>query len=285
MTDQAQALREMAKTKGKDPARIITVTSGKGGVGKSSLALNMAISLSRMGRRPLIVDSDFGFSNIDVMLGVSTRFDLTDVLEKRVDMRGIIEQGLERVQFISGGSGVYELTKLSGDQIGEIAEELTALEDVADTIIFDTGAGVSDAILRLVCASQQTVIVTTPEPTAVVDAYAMIKIISERVENPAVSLVVNKAANPREALSVMNGIISITKKNLGLSVGSLGFILSDDSMKKAIKMQVPLLVSFPQSAASLNIDEIAGRFLRRSAEHKARGVLRFLNRLADTRDA
>jgi flagellar biosynthesis protein FlhG len=283
MTDQAQNLRDMAKTV-KKPAKIITITSGKGGVGKSSLALNMAISLSRKGKRALIIDSDFGFSNIDVMLGVKTKYDLLDVIQQGMDIREIIEQGREGVQFISGGSGLYELTKLDGNQMMDIVGNLSCIEDIADTIIFDTGAGVNDNILRLVHASNETVIITTPEPTALVDAYALVKIIKEKVEEPTISLVLNKTSSLREALTVADGFIRMVNRNLDLNIRSLGYIMRDDYMQKAIKMQVPILVSYPKCTASENIDALSERFLKKtafSAEQKKPGILSFLGRLGE----
>ncbi len=285
MTDQAEALREMAGRHKARPTEIITVTSGKGGVGKSSLALNMAISLSRKGKRTLIIDTDFGFSNIDVMLGVKTKYDLLDVIKHGKDIHEIIEHGLEGVQFISGGSGVYELTRLSGRQLMGIVGSLSCLENIADTIIFDTGAGVNDNMLRLIYASHETVLVTTPEPTAVVDAYALIKIINEKVGNAKISLVLNKAASPREASSVMDGLARIAKKNIDININKLGYIMRDENMQKAIKMQVPILVSFPKCMASVNIDAISAKFLRMPVDKKDKpGILSFLEKLSGKND-
>ncbi len=285
MTDQANELRKLAGLPCTKPVRVITVTSGKGGVGKSSVALNMAIALSRKGHRVLIIDSDFGFSNIDVMLGVKTKYDLFDLIKRDMDIRDIIEQGLEGVQFISGGSGVYELTKLSEDELTGIVENLKKLEDVADTIIFDTGAGVSDNILRLVCASHDTLLVTTPEPTALVDAYALIKIISENGRKTGISLIINKVGSAAEADSVMNCLVRIAEKNVDVHIRKLGYIFRDISMQKAIRTQVPLMVSFPYCTASANIENIAAKLLDTSAKepekHGFRGFLeRFLARNA-----
>lgn len=281
MTDQAEALRELAGRQKTRPTEIITVTSGKGGVGKSSVALNMAISLSRRGRRTLIIDSDFGFSNIDVMLGVKTRYDLLDVIKRRKDIREIVEQGLEGVRFISGGSGVYELTRLSGKQLTGIMGSLVSLEDIADTIIFDTGAGVNDNMLKLIYAGNETVLVTTPEPTAVVDAYALVKIISEKISGAKIGLVLNKVASAREAAAVMDGLIKIAKKNIDININKLGYIMRDENMPKAIKMQVPILVSYPKCMASVNIDSISAKLLRAPVKEKEKpGVLSFLEKLA-----
>jgi len=279
MIDQASGLRELAKEHKMKSLKVITVTSGKGGVGKSSVALNLAIALSRKGRRVLIIDSDFGFSNIDVMLGVTTKYDLLDVIKHDVDIHDIIEQGLEGVQFISGGSGVYELTQLDSAELMHMVDSLKNLEDVADTIIFDTSAGVSDNMLRLIYASHETLLVTTPEPTAVVDAYALIKIISEQGQSAGISLIINKVNNPGEAASVMDGLVRVAEKNVDVNITKLGCITRDQNMQKAIRMQVPILVSFPNCTASVDIDSIACKLLDTPSQaHERHGIRRFLER-------
>ncbi len=279
MTDQASELRKLASVHKGKPTTVITVTSGKGGVGKSSVALNIAIALSRKGRRVLIIDTDFGFSNIDVMLGVSTKHDLMDVINNNLDIRDIIEQGLEGVQFISGGSGVYELTQLNGSQLMDIVDNLKNLEGVADTIIFDTGPGVSDNNLRLIYASHATLMVTTPEPTSVVDAYALIKIVGEQGSSAGVGLIINKAGSPGEAASVTDCIVRLAEKNVNLRVEKLGYIMQDANMQKAIRMQVPILVSFPGCTASANIDSIAAKLIKSPAQEPQRhGLKSFLDR-------
>ncbi|MDD5017610.1 MAG: MinD/ParA family protein [Eubacteriales bacterium] len=285
MIDQAEGLRLMANIQKMKQTRIITVASGKGGVGKSSLALNMAIALNRKGKRALIIDMDFGFSNIDVMLGVSTKYDLMDVIKNQKETHEIIEEGLGGVQFISGGSGVYELTQLGTNELMLIVNNLLCLDDIADTIIFDAGAGVSDNILRLIHASHETVLVTTPEPTAVVDAYAMIKIISEQAADTNISLVLNKADSPQEAQTVMEGLIRIAKKNTGIGINNLGYIIRDANMSKAVRMQVPILVSFPKCTASLNIEQIVVKFLNiPTAVSKKLGVISFLERFIEKKN-
>ena len=276
MTDQAHNLRTMMKLNNTH-TKIVTIASGKGGVGKSSLALNLGIALSQSGRRPLIIDTDFGFNNIDVMLGVHTKYDLLDVIEGRKNVRDIIETGLAGVQFISGGSGVYEMFKMAPDQLMDIVSSLIELEDVADTIIFDTGAGLSDNAMRLIRASHETILVTTPEPTAVVDAYALLKIVHEQGDRPHISLVINQVTGPKEAASVADGFVRIAEKNLNIRLNRLGYITQDFSMSSAIKMQVPLLISFPKSVAAADIIELTQRYLNLPArESKKLGLVGFL---------
>ena len=279
MTDQAQNLRTMMKLSNTQ-TKIVTIASGKGGVGKSSLALNLGIALSQRGRRPLIIDTDFGFNNIDVMLGVHTQYDLIDVIEGRKNVRDIIETGLAGVHFISGGSGVYEMFRMAPDQLMDIVSSLIELEDVADTIIFDTSAGLSDNAMRLISASHETILVTTPEPTAVVDAYALLKLVHEQGDRPQISLVVNQVTGAKEAMSVADGFVRIAEKNLNIRLNRLGYITRDVSMSIAIKMQVPVLISFPKSVASADIIELTQRYLNLPArEPKKLGVAGFLESL------
>lgn len=278
MTDQAQRLRMLMNMQ-KKQMQIVTVTSGKGGVGKSSLALNLGIALNRRGRRALIIDTDFGFSNIDVMLGVRTEFDLMDVIHNRKEIGDIIETGLEGVQFISGGSGVYELTKLGPALLMGIVDKVLSLESICDTIIFDTGAGINDNTLRLIHASDDTILVTTPEPTSVVDAYALLKIVNEQGVSPNVSLVLNKVEDKREASSVMDGLIRIVEKNTEIKMKKLGVISRDTNMLSAVKKQVPILVSHPACVASADINQLVNTFLNIPVpERKKQGLAGFLDR-------
>ncbi len=278
MSDQAERLRMLMNMQ-KKQMKIVTVTSGKGGVGKSSIALNIGIALNRLGQRALIIDTDFGFSNIDVMLGVRTQYDLMDVIEGRKDIDEIIETGLEGVQFISGGSGVYELTKLGPAQLMGIVDKVLSLESVCDIIIFDTGAGINDNTMRLIHAGDDTILVTTPEPTSVVDAYALLKIVNERGVRPNVSLVLNKVEDKREAVSVMDGLVRIVEKNTEIKMKKLGVISRDPNMLSAVKKQVPILVSHPFCTASADINQIVGAFLDIPVpERKKPGLAGFLDR-------
>jgi len=265
MMDQARNLRARAQhllEKDRNVGiKVITVTSAKGGVGKSSVALNLAISLSRRGKRVLIVDMDFGLANIDVMLGVKTRYDLMSVIRDHRDIREIIEQGFSGVQFVSGGSGMIELLKLNTNQLGIIIGNLLKLNDIADILLFDTGAGINDNIIKLICASHETLLVTTPEPTAIMDAYALVKVVSTQEVKPNIRLLLNKAETENEAKAAIAGFIRIAEKYTHMKIEELGYILRDDNMVKAVKQQVPLLVSYPKCTAAINIEQLTNRYL------------------------
>jgi len=276
--DQAQSLRDLMKARNTPGIRVITVTSAKGGVGKSSTSINLAIALNKRGRRTLIVDMDLGLANVDVMLGAKTDGTLLNVIQGTRDIRDIIATGVCSVKFISGGSGLEEMLSFHEEDIQRIIAQLMCLGDVADTIIFDTGAGISDNILRLICASHDTILVTTPEPTAFMDAYALVKIMGQRNMKPTIRLIVNMAETEKEAVSAIDGFIRITGLYTGVTVSNLGYILKDEHMVKAVKLQVPLLVSYPDSKAAKNYERIAANFLNMqdTGEKSLSGFLRRL---------
>ncbi len=276
--EQARNLKKMMQASQDSAIRVLTVTSAKGGVGKSSVAVNLAIALSRRGKRPLIVDTDFGLANIDVMLGVKPKYDLYNVVKDRVDLRDAVVSGLYGVQFISGGSGVEELLNLGDHDLQRIIRNLMCLDDIADCIIFDTGAGITENILRLICASHETLLVTTPEPTSFMDAYALVKIVGKRDIRPSIQLVVNRAETDREAEAAMEGFIRIAGKYTGMAIHPLGYILRDDNMVRAVKLQVPLMISYPNSKAAYNFERLAASFLQSPAAQTP-GMKGFIRRL------
>ncbi|HWR21886.1 MAG TPA: MinD/ParA family protein [Feifaniaceae bacterium] len=279
MFDQAQALRDIMKARHTPPSiRVMTVTSAKGGVGKTSTSINLAIALNKLGRRTLIVDMDLGLANVDVMLGAKTEGNLLSVIHGGRSIREIIGTGVSDVKFISGGSGVEEMLSLNPDSVQGIITQLMCLEDVADTVIFDTGAGISDHILRLIAASHDTLLVTTPEPTAFMDAYALVKILGQRNIYPNIRLVMNMADTEKEAVSALDGFTRIACQYAGVPVKGLGYILKDDNMSRAVKLQMPLLMSFPESKAAHQYRRLAMNLLN-MPDTGEKSIAGFLKRL------
>ena len=271
MQDQAQPLRDLMSQQQKNPrpTKVMAVASGKGGVGKSSISVNLAIALSQLGQRVLVVDADFGLANVDVMLGVSARYNLSHLLKGERTLAEIIQEGHSGVRFISGGSGVYELIAMDEEQLGAILGGLLGLKDPADLILFDLGAGINDNIVQLIGAASEVVVVTTPEPTAILDAYALIKTVCDRAPAVTIRLIMNKADSKKEAISAISSFQAITKKYLGRDIGSLGYVLLDNEMTKAIKRQVPLMISHPASSAARDIQTIAQTLLELPVEQKS----------------
>lgn len=279
--DQASRLRQLIENaQGVSPrgARVVSVASGKGGTGKSALSVNLAVTLSRMGQRVLVLDCDFGLANVDLMLGASARKNLAHVLSGEVPIQDAVQEGVEGVRFLSGGSGVETLIHMHERAAAAMADSLLQLEQDADIIILDTGAGVNDTVMRLIQASHESIIITTPEPTALMDAYALIKrmnLLGTRL--PALRLVVNRVENNREAQETLRALPSLAMRFLNLNIEPLGAISLDASVPGAIKRQTPLMLAYPGSAAARDIQAIARSFLGLQAQPRT-GLSSFFKR-------
>lgn len=279
MRDQADRLRQMVASARHraNGARVVTITSGKGGVGKSSFTLNFAISLSRRGYRVLIIDADFGLSNIDVMSAVNPKHDLSSVLKRQKRLREIIASGPDGVGIISGGSGVDELVRMNEYQLERIMGELLQLDDVADIILFDTGAGISPNILRLVRSSNEVILVTTPEPTAIMDAYALLKTVSQMDYGCRIRLIVNKTDTDQEARTTQQNLERASSSYLGMNIESLGSIPNDPMVIRAVKEQVPFVVAHPNGIAAQGMEAVVRKFLELPEPPERRGMKRFFD--------
>lgn len=279
MTDQAQNLREWVQKqrRGDTGTRVISITSGKGGVGKTTLTINLALALGKRDRRVLVVDADFGLPNVDVMLGVSSEYDFSHVLYKQKSLKEIFTDAPYGVKFISGGSGIYDLLTLNEDKLREIMNNLLQMDDVADIIIFDTAAGISDNVIRLLRASDEAILITTPEPTALMDAYAMAKTLQRYPDRPPLKLVVNFAESVKEAQEALSSFTRIAKKYTNAEIEQLGYILHDPLLPKAVRAQVPLVISHPGSVAAVNIESIVDK-LTSVSESRGGGFAEFMER-------
>jgi len=271
MYDQAQNLRELMG-KSQD-VRVISVASGKGGVGKSSISVNLAITMSRLGVRVLILDADFGLANVDVMLGITTRLDLSYFLRGEKTLHEIIQLGHEGVRFISGGSGVNELINMKEDQLAVLLSKIVQIDAPIDLIIMDAGAGVSSTIMQVLLASSETIVVTTSEPTSVLDAYALVKTIVKRDSSHPLYVLANKCENKNEAQSVQSGFVTVCGRHLGKNINPLGLISYNHDFTTAIKRQVPITVSDPYSATSREIEAIARTILNMPNEKASYSIL------------
>jgi len=297
MMDQAEKLRQVIDNlrlkqavnqtsapipKVKRTARVITVTSGKGGVGKTNITINLAIALSEQGYRVVIMDADFGLANIDVLFGIIPKFTLVDVIKNRKSILEILSEGPKNIKFISGGSGVEELIKLDRQQVLKFVENMALLDKLADVIIVDTGAGLSENVMSFVMAADEVLLITTPEPTSITDAYALIKMVSNRDKAKKIKVIVNRAENNNEANDILNKLILVSDKFLGIVLEPTGYILHDESVVKAVKQQQPFLLSFPKSQAARNIKEISIKLTESGKGGdipQSAGIRGFLNRL------
>jgi flagellar biosynthesis protein FlhG len=284
MSDQAQSLRNMLHGR-RQPAgtRIVTVTSGKGGVGKSNFTLNFALSLQALGHRTLIFDADIGFSNIDVLMGMTPKYNLYHLLKRQKTIWDIICKGQHDLQFISGGSGFGELFRLSEADLDEFNGQINELNGYVDYIIFDTGAGLSKETLKFILAAQETIVVTTPEPTSITDAYAVIKMVRAIDADVRFRLVVNRVAGWSEGKRTADKISLVAKQFLDLDIPFLGCIEDDPNVPKAVKKQIPFSIAYPHSPATRSVKRIAASFAQQggagSAPAEQAGIKGFLARM------
>ncbi len=262
--DQAQQLRNIIKQQNMQQqhlARVITVTSGKGGVGKSNMSVNMAIQLSRLGKKVIILDADFGLANVEVMLGTRPKYNMADMIFGGKDIRDVICKGPENIGFISGGSGIKELSNLSKDQISGIINMMYGLDSLADIIIIDTGAGISDAVIDMVLASSEVLLVTTPEPTSITDAYALLKTINKtpgfNAENTRIRMIGNRTLNMSDGYDLYNKLNSVVERFLNMKMEYLGAVPFDVNLTKAVMRQQPVSIAYPNTPAVKSIKAMA----------------------------
>lgn len=279
MIDQAKQLREkMLQKKPKKErrqTRTIAVTSGKGGVGKSNFALNFALSLVEQNRKVLIFDVDLGFANVDVLLGRSPEESIATMVEKDLSIWDIIEEGPNGLLFISGGTGFNEMFKLDEAKMKKFFDELSEIQGHVDYVILDTGAGLSDENLRFILASDDVILVTTPEPTSITDAYSIVKMVHVKDPNVHMKLIINQCTTEKEGQQTADNFRQVTQQFLGKEIGTLGFIPSDANIPAAVKKQVPFLLAFPNTYASQAMRKVTGEFLDLPVPYKL-GIKGFL---------
>ena len=267
MNDQANRLRQLNEMMGSSrsailkpiqtQARVITVTSGKGGVGKTNLTVALAVAFARLGKKVLILDADLGLSNVDVILGASAPGNLFQVIHNGLSLNDVVADGPLGIKFISGGSGIYDLSNLSDSQIQYFLHQVGQFDNWADIILIDTGAGLNRMVLNFVLAADEVIVVTTPEPTAVADAYAVIKAYAAQGGHSPIRLIVNRVRELAEGEGVLNKWSKVSQRFLGLSISHLGFIFEDRMVQKSVTSQVPLMIAYPDSVAARCVDRIA----------------------------
>ena len=284
MTDQAETLREMMRTRGESTkdekkTRIITVASGKGGVGKTNISTNLALAYAHMGKKVVLMDADLGLANVNVVLGIIPKYNLYHLIRRQKSMKEIIMNTSYGIQIVAGASGFAKIANLSEEERHAFIDELSALSD-ADVLIIDTSAGVSNNVLSFVAAADDAIIVTTPEPTAITDAYGIIKIIATEIDNLNLSLklIVNRVKSVTEGKKVSERVINIASQFLNLKVDYLGYVYDDNSVQQAILKQKPFVALDPKGKASICIKQLAGRLEK--VEYKdGSGIGAFLKRL------
>lgn len=263
--DQAEQLRNIIKanSQSRPIARVITVTSGKGGVGKSNAAINLAIQFRKLGQRVIILDADFGLANIEIMFGAVPKHNLCDLIYQGMNIKEVITWGPMDVGFISGGSGIAGMSNLSRDYLSYIIQNLAELDAIADIIIVDTGAGISDAVLEFLVASGEILLVTTPEPTSITDSYSLLKALNRHprfsAESSQVKMIANRVDKEEEGQALFNKLNAVVSRYLKLPFSYLGAVPQDDLLSKAVMQQMPVSLQNPTAKSSLAYENIAAK--------------------------
>jgi len=282
MADQAEALLEIMKQNpqgGKSRTRIITIASGKGGVGKTNISTNLALAYAKIGKKVILMDADLGLANVNVVLGIIPKYNLYHLIRKQKTMKDIIMDTNYGIQIVAGASGFSKIANLTDDERNNFIQELSELSS-ADVIIIDTSAGVSNNVLSFVAAADEAIIITTPEPTAITDAYGIIKIIATEIESNGMGLklIVNRVKSVTEGKKVAERVINIASQFLNLKVDYLGYVYEDPMVQQAVLKQKPFSVVDPKGKATACIHQIVSR-LEKVEYREGGGITRFLKKL------
>ncbi|MCR4998846.1 MAG: MinD/ParA family protein [Lachnospiraceae bacterium] len=271
--DQAEHLRNIVKAQEQNivkQARVITVTSGKGGVGKSNLAVNLGVWFRKLGKRVIIFDADFGLANVEVLFGRVPKFNLSDVIYGEKKIADIVSEGPMGIGFVSGGSGIVSLNNLDELQVRHLIRSLSELNELCDILIIDTGAGVGDTVLEFAVASPEVLLVTTPEPTSITDSYSLVKAMykSPKFDEKMtrIRMVANKVGSYDEANNLYHKLNSVVGRFLHGNVDFLGMVPSDRSLEQAVIHQQIVSISTPGAKSSKAFEQLAKSILGEQQE-------------------
>ncbi|MCX7982205.1 MAG: MinD/ParA family protein [Syntrophales bacterium] len=278
--DQAAVLREIKEgkrsmrsgSKTKREVRVIAITSGKGGVGKTNIAANLGFLLAQMGKKVLVLDADMGLANLDVVLGLTPRFNLSHVLYGEKSLAETVVKGPGGMLVLPASSGIQELAEMTGTQKTILIDEMSAFGSDMDFLLIDTSAGISSNVMYFNAASREIIVVVTPEPTSLTDAYALMKVLYQKHDRKRFRLLVNMARGAGEAKAVYHRLSVALGHFLRIGIEYLGFIPEDEKMAEAVRCQKPVAVLWPSSPASVSFKAIAKTLAEEEVEYEGGGI-------------
>jgi flagellar biosynthesis protein FlhG len=293
MLDQAQKLRQLAEQQRKDNVetkssnepkdsiskpRIITVTSGKGGVGKSNFVVNLAIALQKMDKKVLIFDADIGLGNDDVLMGFLPKYNVYDVIFGGKKIEEVLVEGPFGVKLLPGGTGVSKMEQMTDKQRDSFLAKLSCLDNL-DYVLMDTGAGVNRDVLGFISCCEELILITTPEPTSLTDAYSLLKAVSHFKIKDNAKVIVNRSMDTREGENTFNKFNGAVKKFLNIELQYLGQLSDDRKLVQAVRKQQPFLISYPNSDVAKEIGYIASKIVGLETDKKGNSVQDFFKKI------
>ncbi|WP_337133942.1 MinD/ParA family protein [Priestia megaterium] len=282
MNDQAAVLREKVLKKHQNSLRnckTLAVLSGKGGVGKSNLSLNLSLALTKQKQRVLLFDMDIGMGNIDILIGQTASYTMVDLLEKKLSIQQIIKKGPQNLAYVAGGTGISSVFEWSPLDLAHLIQELNSLTNQYDYMIFDMGAGMSESVLKFLKAVDEMIVVTTPEPTSITDAYAAIKLAASYSVSAPVRLIINKTLSDKEGNETYERFNRAVQQFLNISISLLGIVPNDQAVQKAVNRQIPFLLQNPASKASISLIEMVNILIPQDNRITAKNEGMFIRRL------
>ncbi|MFC5712128.1 MinD/ParA family protein [Thalassorhabdus alkalitolerans] len=280
MNDQAESLRKLMNSRAeRRETHIISVVSGKGGVGKTNVSVNFSIALAQKGKKVVLFDMDIGMANVDILLGTHAAFNVRDMIERELSVWDIINEGPSGVYFAAGGSGLSDIFSLTEGKKKRFLHQIEMLNGHFDYIIFDLGAGVSKNSMQFVLASHEVFLVTTPEPTSITDAYSMIKHITACDQNLPLFLIVNRAFYLSEGKKAGENLQKVSKRFLHKELAVLGLLPDDDAVRKAVYKQIPYSLAFPRAKVTGAIRNACNKYLDESEREPRKPFYSFISKL------
>jgi flagellar biosynthesis protein FlhG len=278
MIDQAESLRKQLMSPSVQSARVISVVSGKGGVGKTNITVNLALSLMKMGKRVLVIDLDVGMGNVDLILGRRAPNHIMDMLQHHLSVWEIIEEGNDGLHTIAGGRNFGSLALVTDEMLEHFIKQLEELETFYDFIFLDMGAGATETALKFILSSHEILVIATPEITSITDAYSMMKFIYKKDSSLPFYLAVNRCENEREGRDTSAKLVNVCKQFLNKELTFLGMIPLDQTVLESVKKQMPFTLNKPASEASRAVFELASKYAGASQQQKA-SYKSFISRL------
>ena len=258
-----------------DPVRVIAVTSGKGGVGKTNISVNLAASLSLAGQRVMLMDADLGLANVDVLLGLEPHFDLQHVISGEKSLDEIIVEGPLGIHVVPASSGVERMAELTSVEHASLISAFSELEQPIDVLIVDTAAGIADGVVSFAKACQEVIVVVCDEPTSLTDAYALIKVLSMRHGIKQFQILANMVKDESQGLNLYEKLLNTTDRFLEVGLKYLGAVPFDEQLRQSVRAQKPVVEAYPRSPAAKALERIGEKINRWPLPDKATGYLQF----------